>query len=192
MKLEEILTVATDSNDTTPAVPEVVPVDQSTTDAVEGTDQRVPLDRFRSVTAENTKLRDEVEQLAQWKKETETAQLSELDRERVAREESEAKLVDALARAATLERSTWIREAAAKAGFIDPEDAALVITLDDVADADEAAKMVDALAARKPHLLGGSDQPKPMAAPMAGNAPDSHPDPKMALGADILAHIRRK
>lgn len=184
--------MADDSTTEQPAEPE-----QDTTTTEPTDEQRVPLDRFRTVTAENKELRSQLDELAKWKEEQEQAQLSELDRERQAREKAEQQLAETAARATSLERSVWIRSAASAAGFADPEDAVALIGTDVVEDSDTAAELVKALAERKPHLLAGADSgPAPIGTPISQTPtqvpvdPDGKPDLKAGLGSELLAYVR--
>lgn len=155
-------------------------------------EQRVPLDRFRSVTAENKELRSQLDELAKWKEEQEQAQLTELERERQAREKAEAAAAEAADRAQSLERGTWLRSAATAAGFADPDDAVALIGTAAAEDADTAARLVKELADKKPHLLNQAQSgPAPLGAPLGGVAPSVDPDdPKAGLGADLLTYLR--
>jgi hypothetical protein len=156
--------------------------------------QRVPLDRFRSVTSENKELRGELEDLKKWKEEQEAAQLSEIDRERAAREKAEALAQEATEKAVNLERGGWLKSAALAAGFADPEDAVALIGTGEIEDTDAAAQAVKDLADKKPHLLQESSKgPAPLGSPTAGSAPSVNPDdPKAALGADLLGYLRNR
>lgn len=173
----------------------VEPAADLAAEALEAADeQRVPLDRFRSVTSENKELRGQLDELSKWKEEQEQAALSELERERSAREKAEQQATEALDRANTLERSTWIRSAAAAAGFTDPEDAVGLIGTSSIEDADLAAKQVAALAEKKPHLIAqGPSAPSAIGAPLKASAPSINADdPRAGLGSDILSYIRNK
>jgi len=162
------------------------------------TEQRVPLDRFRSVTQENQTLRSQLDELSKWKQEQEDAALSEVERERVAREKAEADAASAHALVKQLERGAWVRSAAVAAGFADPEDAVALIDLDGVSEYDSAATAVRTLADAKPHLVAQtSSGPRPMAGPLGGTTAalptdkDGNPDPRSAVGQDLLNYIRR-
>lgn len=177
--------------------PEAPPVESPGADATEQSegDQRVPLDRFRSVTSENKELRTELEDLKKWKEEQEQAQLSEIERERAAREKAEATAQEATEKALNLERGGWLRSAALAAGFADPDDAIALIGTKEIENSDGAAAAVKDLAEKKPHLLReGRDGPAPLGSPTAGNAPSSAnmDDPKAALGADLLGYLRNR
>lgn len=165
---------------------------EGTESAPEGT-QRVPLDRFRAVTDENKTLRDELKELREWREQQEEAQLSELERERKAREQAEKDLADAQTRATTLERSQWVKDAALVNGFADPDDAVHLISIGELDDQDSARAAVTELAERKPHLLRQqNDGPRPMGgAPAAPRAESSTDDPKAAMGMDILRRLQR-
>lgn len=174
-----------------PTTAEQPPVDAS------AEDQRVPLDRFRSVTSENKELRSQLDELGRWKEEQEAAQLSEIDRERQGREKAEEQAAAANQRAESLERGGWIRSAAARAGFADSDDAVALIGTADVEDADTAEKLVAALAEKKPHLLNTAQAaPASLGTPLAASAgavpldADGNPDPKAGLGADLLRYVR--
>lgn len=158
-------------------------------------DQRVPLDRFRTVTSENKELRAQLDQLAAWKEEQEAAQLTELERERSAREKAEANAAEADQRATTLERSAWIRNAAQAAGFADPDDAVALIGTAAAEDADIVTKLVAELADKKPHLLNAAQAgPATIGAPLAAatTAPVDPADPRSGLGTDILGYLRSR
>lgn len=170
--------------------PEPVAVD-ATVEANPSDEQRVPLDRFRAVTDENKTLRSELDELNRWKLEQEQAQLSEIERERQAREQAESELAAARERATRLERSQWVSNAAQAAGFSDPEDASLLLDLSDIEDADSAREAVKSLAERKPHLVGNSE-PRPMGTPIQTSKPIPSDDPKAALGAELFAALRKR
>lgn len=178
------------SEPTPPAVaPDLAP-DLDTSEPSDGA-QRVPIDRFRAVTDENKTLRTQLEELNAWKESQEQAALSEVERERQAREKAEAALVEATSKAVTLERTSWVRDAALAANFTDPEDASLLLDLSDLADKEAAVAAVAALAERKPHLIGGKqDGPQAFGNPL-GSAPSSaSDDPRVAMGADLLRRIQ--
>lgn len=178
-----------------PAVEAVEPAADAVAEPESAEDgQRVPLDRFRSVTSENKDLRAQLDELARWKEEQEQAQLSEIERERAAREKAEQVAAESVDRANQLERSAWLRAAAAAAGFTDPEDAVGLIGTSDIDDADAAAKRVAQLADKKPHLIAqGPGAPAPIGAPLKASAPSVDPDdPRAGLGSDILGYLRSK
>ena len=158
--------------------------------------QRIPLDRFRQVTSENKELRGQLDELSKWKEEQEQAALTELERERSAREKAEATAAENADKVIALERGAWIRNAAQTAGFADPDDAVAMIGLATADSEEAAAEQVKALAEKKPHLVAqGQAGPAPLSAPLAsGNAVpvdgDGKPDPKAGLGLDLLSHVR--
>jgi hypothetical protein len=160
-------------------------------------EQRVPLDRFRSVTAENATLKSELDELKAWKDEQEQASLSEIERERQAREKAEAEATAASAMVAQLERGAWVRTAAMAAGFADPEDAVALANINTLENAEAAAEAVKNLADAKPHLLAAQSGPQPMGGTTPATTrevavgPDGQPDYKSALARDLLSHIRR-
>lgn len=173
------------------------PVAETPADDTPETEQRVPLDRFRTVTAENRELRTQLDELAKWKEEQEQAQLTELERERQAREKAEAQLAETAARATSLERSVWIRNAALASGFADPEDAVALIGTDVVENEETAGELVKALADKKPHLLSSAESgPATIGAPISQSPAqvpvdaDGNPDVKAGLGHELLAYVR--
>lgn len=183
-------------SDTTPTGDDTPVVDSPTpdtpADTPAGDAQRVPLDRFRAVTDENRALRERLDVIEQEQKERAEAELSEIERERLARETAETQLAETRLRADTLERSQWVKDAAAMVGFADPEDAAALVALGDVDGVDTARAMVTDLAERKPHLLRREQSgPTPLGAPL-GAPPVDPGDPKAALGAELLRHIPRR
>ena len=184
------------TSDDTPAPDPLAPPVEAAPDAADSAaseDQRVPLDRFRSVTSENKELRAQLDELATWKAEQETAAMTELERERTAREKAEADAATASARVESLERGAWIRNAATAAGFTDPEDAVALLGTGTVEDAEAAAKHVADLADKKPHLIAGANaQPTPISAPLSGGGTPTadNADPKTGLAVDLLNHIR--
>ena len=168
-----------------------VPEPQAEAQAIEepSDGQRVPLDRFRAVTDENKNLRERLDALEVEKHDREQADLTEVERERQARELAEEQLATAQARAETLERSQWVKDAAMNAGFADPEDAALLVKISELQGAEDAAQAVKDLAERKPHLIRKTDDgPRPMGSPLNAPPVDSN-DPKAGLGADLLRHL---
>lgn len=181
---------ATDSQ-----APDTQPQQDTTTDDT----GRIPLSRFQKVTDENRTLRDQLEQLTAWKQEQEQAAMSELDRERVARETAEQQLADAQAAVLTLERGSLVRAAASAAGLVDPEDAIALCDLNSISTSDEAQAAVAGLIERKPHLVRAADTgPRPMGTPLSqpGSTPvpigaDGQPDERMAVGSDLLRMIQR-
>jgi predicted phage tail protein len=130
------------------------PADQPLTVEVNPPQERtVPYDRFQQV---NQKARDaekQIESLTARLEELETRDQSEVERERNKREQFESKSRELEQRLAVMERSTWLRSAAADAGFDDPEDAVAFINPASVESEDEAERAVKKLAKRKPKLL---------------------------------------
>lgn len=176
--------------------PAVEPVTEAPAVDTDGTaaEQRVPLDRFRAVTGENKELREQVGALEKWKEEQEQAQLTELERERSAREKAEAAALEAGERAQNLERGTWVRNAATAAGFTDPDDAVALLGTGGIDDLAIAQSKVAELAEKKPHLLAGPGQPAPIGAPLntATQPAVNTDDPRAGLGSDILGYLRSK
>jgi len=181
----------------TDVTPDDPAAEQTATETTATEDQRVPLDRFKTVTSENKELRAQLDELGRWKEEQEAKQLSDLEREQQAREKAEGQATAALAQVQSLERGAWIRSAAGLAGFADADDAVALIGTADVEDADTAAKLVAALADKKPHLLkAAATGPAAIGSPLAaatGPVPldaAGNPDPKAGLGADLLKYVR--
>lgn len=156
----------------------------------ESGEQRVPLDRFQTVTSENKELREKVAAYEQEKAERERAAMSELERAQAEAADEKKKREEAESKALQLERGGYLRSAAAAAGFADPEDAVALIGLDKITDLLEAQKAVKDLAEKKPHLIqSGTPGPRPIGNPLptpgsgSGSGGD---DDQQAVGRDIL------
>lgn len=158
-------------------------------------EQRVPYDRFKQVNDQFAAARAELEELRKWREEQETAKLSEIERATRERDEAIAQAQAATERATTMERSAWVTDAARKAGFTDPSDAAAFLPLTALEDEAQVAKAVEDLAKAKPHLLsqarpqgfGSLDGRRGEQAMPIG--PDGKPDPKAGLGAELMTNL---
>jgi len=158
----------------------------------ESGEQRVPLDRFQTVTSENKELREKVAAYEQEKAERERAAMSELERAQAEAADEKKKREEAESKALQLERGGYLRSAAAAAGFADPEDAVALIGLDKITDLLEAQKAVKDLAEKKPHLIqSGTPGPRaignPLPTPGSGSGSGGESgDEKRQMGRDIL------
>lgn len=143
----------------------------------------VPYDRFKALRDERDADRRELERLRREEEKRKRDAMSE--QERVAAERAEAleKASAAEARAARLERESYIFRAATAAGFADPDDAATFLGGDEkITDASSAKKAVEALLEAKPHLAGsGGSGPRSIGAPRRDGGGEQ-PTPK--LGKD--------
>lgn len=162
-----------------------------------GSDQRVPLDRFQSVTSENKTLREQLAALEQEKAERERAEMTELERAQAEAAEEKKKREEAESKALELERGGYLRSAAAAAGFADPEDAIALIGLDKITDLLEAQQAVKDLAEKKPHLIqSGTPRPTPIGNPIptpgSSAGPATGDDEKATVGKDILGLLTGK
>lgn len=163
----------------------------------ESGEQRVPLDRFQTVTSENKELREKVAAYEQEKAERERAAMSELERAQAEAAEEKKKREEAESKALQLERGGYLRSAAAAAGFADPEDAIALIGLDKITDLLEAQKAVKDLAEKKPHLIqSGTPRPTPIGNPIptpgSSAGPATGDDEKATVGKDILGLLTGK
>ena len=204
---EQVLAAAagqTQQQTTPPATPAATPpanppADQqqtgdSTDQQTGSSEQRVPLDRFQTVTSENKELREKVAAYEQEKAERERAAMSELERAQAEAADEKKKREEAESKALQLERGGYLRSAAAAAGFADPEDAVALIGLDKITDLLEAQKAVKDLAEKKPHLIkSGTPGPQQIGSPIptpgsgsGGSGRGSGDDPKQQVGRDIL------
>jgi hypothetical protein len=113
----------------------------------------VPYSRFAEVNQAAKDREKQLQEMASRLEELENRDKSELERERAKRETFEKQAADMAARLERVERSNWIRSAAAAAGFEDPDDAVAFISTDSVESDTDAEKAVAKLAKRKPRLL---------------------------------------
>jgi hypothetical protein len=117
--------------------------------------------RAKSLEREMAELRAQVE-------ERENAGLPELERERQRAKKLEERIAEAERRAEEADRRVqmtqrerWVTQAAAKLNFIDPDDAARYVDLDDIEDIDQAERAVKRVAKAKEHLLRKEDPALP-------------------------------
>lgn len=153
--------------------------------------------RFKEVTAENRKLREQVAEYERQQEAARVAQLSEAERLKEEKEAAEREAAAAKQRAEKLERDSWILGMAAALNFADPADAVALVDPKACADKAAAQAAVKQLADAKPHLLGKGGQPRSMGTPgggqqtpPAGGAGDSD-DPKVQTGKDLLNFLNR-
>lgn len=165
----------------------------------EGQGQAVPYDRFKSVNDEAKALREKVAAFEAEQEKARQAQLSEAERLREEKEAAEKAAADAVARAEKLERDGWLRAAAARASFADPEDAVALVAADEATDQASAEEAVKKLAEAKPHLIGQAGATRPMGTLPGGAAsgpgtppPPASDDPKEQTGRDLLGIITGK
>ena len=165
----------------------------------EGQGQAVPYDRFKSVNDEAKALREKVAEYEREQEKARRAQLSEAERLREEKEAAEKAAADAVARAEQLERDGWLRAAAARASFADPEDAVALVAAGEATDQASAEEAVKKLAEAKPHLIGQAGATRPMGTLPGGAAsgpgtppPPPSDDPKEQTGRDLLGIITGK
>jgi DNA repair exonuclease SbcCD ATPase subunit len=116
-------------------------------------ERTVPYERFQQVNQQAKEAKQQLEDLRGRLEELETRDQSEVERERAKREQYESRSRELEQRLTVMERSSWLRSAAADAGFDDPEDAVAFINPSSVESEDEAERAVKKLAKRKPKLL---------------------------------------
>lgn len=116
-------------------------------------ERTVPYDRFAQVNEQKAAAQQQLEEMQQRLQELEDRDKSELDKERSKREQFEQQATEMSQQLQRMERSAWLRSAAAEAGFDDPEDAVAFINPGSVDSAEAAEKEVKKLAKRKPKLL---------------------------------------
>ncbi len=155
------------------AATETAETTTSETTTTEAEEQRVPYERFQKANLKAkeaadraSKLEREIADLRAQFEERESAGLPELERERKRAEQLEKRAAEAEKRAEETERNLsraqrerWAAQAASALNFVDPDDAARYLDLDDIEDADQAERAVKRVAKAKPHLLRG-EEPK--------------------------------
>ena len=145
----------------------------------------VPYDRFQEVNKQAKEYRSQLEALEGRLAEIEDRDKSEVERERAQREKYEHGYKELQNRLTVMERSSWIRSAAAEAGFDDPEDAVAFINPSKVETEDQAEKEVKRLAKRKPKLLRDAAPPAQIGQVLQnGQAPQQTGDPAMDAQAE--------
>ena len=112
--------------------------------------------------------------------EREHADLPELERERKRAEGLEKKFAEAEqraqqveSRAARMQAQQWVTNAASRLDFIDPDDAATFVKLEDIEDATSAERAVKALAKQKAHLVKQEDPKLPGRVLQDGRTPEN-------------------
>lgn len=177
-----------------PAVPTTEPAESTTDEPVvrEGVRLENQIGEWRR---KAEKAEKEAQELRAWREEQEAAKLSEIERATKERDDALAQAQAAIERATTLERTSWVTDAARKAGFTDPSDAAAFLPLGSLEDEAAVTKAVEDLAKNKPHLLS---QAKPQGfgsldGRRADKQPpvdaDGNPDPKAGLGQELFQNL---
>jgi hypothetical protein len=172
-------------------------VSEETTEAVEETtepaEQTIPYSRFKEVNERLKAAEAQAQSAAEELKKREEAELSEREKAEKQAAEAVARAEAAEARAITLERSAWIRDAASS--FNDPADAVAMLDLSEIDSADKAKAAVEDLGKSKPHLVK-SEQPQKISSPLAGSTPaevptgaDGKPDHKAGLGTELMNNL---
>lgn len=116
-------------------------------------EQTVPYSRFAEVNQTAKAAQKQLEEMQSRLEELESRDKSELERERSKREQFEQQARELSARMEKVERSGWIRSAAAALNFDDPDDAVAFISTAEIGSREDAEKAVNKLAKRKPKLL---------------------------------------
>lgn len=143
----------------TTAAPEAAT--QTPAPAADPPEQTVPYSRFAEVNQTAKQAQQQLKEMQDRLEELENRDKSELERERSKRTQFEQQASELSARLERMERSGWIRSAAAAAGFEDPDDAVAFIPSDSIESSDDAAKAVKDLAKRKPKLLRDTTPTQP-------------------------------
>jgi DNA repair exonuclease SbcCD ATPase subunit len=138
-----------------------VPAEQAAEATPEAPAERtVPYDRFAEVNRKAKEKDDQLKALTDRLEELEAQGKSESEQERLKREKAEAKLAEMQAdlqsrdeRLNRMEKSGWVRNAAAQAGFANPDDAVAFADLDGLEEAKDADKAIKDLAKQRPYLL---------------------------------------
>lgn len=146
------------SDDTTTAPP----ADATTTtdgDNANGTSggerqQTVPVAVLQKERTARQELEAELAKLREAEAERAKAEMSEVERYKTEAEEAKALAEKLQGDIVTRDKQSWIRDAAAKHGFIDAEDAVAQIAISGLDDERAANEAVKALKAKKPHLIG--------------------------------------
>lgn len=178
------------SDQGTPAAAAATPEPGATTEQAQEA-RTVPYERFQQVNEAAKTARTQLEEMQQRLQELEDRDKSELDRERSKREQLEKQASDAMQRLTVMERSSWLRSAAAEAGFDDPEDAVAFINPSSIESAEQAEKEVKRLAKRKPKLLRDSS-PAPQIGQVLANGQrvDASQQQRDESSEQFMAQIR--
>lgn len=127
-------------------------------------EKTVPYDRFKEVNDALKSEKDARKEMEDRLRELEDKDKSELERERAARERAEAELNETKSGLTRLERSSWVRDAAVEAKFIDSADAIGRVNLAEIESESDAKKAVKRIAENAKHLI----QAEPPTPPVAG------------------------
>lgn len=142
-------------------------------DAAGEDEQRVPYERFQQANKKAREAADrakalerDLAEMRQAMEDREEKGLPELDQLRKRLDVAEKRAQEAEQRAeqtehkaTRMQRERMVSQAASKLNFIDPDDAARYVDLDDIEDADQAERAVKRVAKAKQHLVK-SDDPK--------------------------------
>lgn len=155
--------------------------------------QTVPYDRFKEVNERAKAAEDQLAELTKWKDEQEAAKLSDIEKAEQKRQQAEERATQAEQKALKLERSGFVRSAAAGARFTDPDDAVAFLEgkLGDLDTPEKAKEAVAALAKTKPHLVGtraggGDGGARGGTLDDIPRTPDGKVDVARGLGQDLL------
>jgi hypothetical protein len=166
---------------------------ETTEVAEEQAEQTIPYGRFKEVNERLKAAEAAAQSAAEELKKREEAELSEKERAEKQAAEAVARAEAAEARATTLERSSWVRDAASS--FNDPADAVAMLDLSEIDSADKAKAAVEELGKSKPHLVK-SEQPQKISSPLAPaqtaqvpTGADGKPDHKAGLGAELMNNL---
>lgn len=176
---------------TEPGTTPTEPAQAAQAPASEPADRTVPYDRFQQVNEKAKAAQQELDEMKSRLEELESRDQSELERERKQREKYETAATEMQQRLERMERSSWIRSAAAEAGFDDPEDAVAFISPGAVESAEQAEKEVKRLAKRKPKLLRDSSPAPPIGQVLAnGQRVDPNAQQRDEHAEQFAAQIR--
>lgn len=154
-------------------------------------DRTVPYDRFQQVNEAAKTAKAQLEEMKTRLEELESRDQSELERERKAREKYESGFNEMQQKLTVVERSSWLRSAAAEAGFDDPEDAVAFISPSSVESVEQAEREVKKLAKRKPKLLRETSPAPPIGQVLAnGQRVDPNAQQRDEHAEQFAAQIR--
>lgn len=117
------------------------------------TTRTVPLSELQKERREKRELAARLEQLEQEAEERKRAEMSEAEAAKERAEKAEAKVAELEGKITTRDRQQWIRSEAAKANFLDADDAVAFIDINGVEDEAAAAQAVKELASKRKHLI---------------------------------------
>ena len=124
----------------------------------EGKDERdttrtVPLSELQKERREKRALADRLEQLEQEAEERKRSEMSEVEAAKERADKAEAKVAELTDSLTKRDREQWIRDAASKANFLDPDDATKFIDAKGIEDEAAARAAVKELAQTRKHLI---------------------------------------